>query len=225
MLDCSAPAVHRAAQEGLDWAALDSIWISHFHLDHVGGLAPFLFGTKYAPQTQERRKPLTIYGPAGLDKLFRAFDAADDYGLLKQPFPVEIREAAPGSSFDLLPGVRAETFATPHTDESLAVRVTDTAEGSSLVYTSDTGYADGLADFAAGVSLFLMECSFRAEKPVETHLVLREAMRLAARARPRRAMLSHLYPEWDGHDLAAEARELWEGETIEARDGLRLDIV
>ncbi|HLL77756.1 MAG TPA: ribonuclease Z [Pyrinomonadaceae bacterium] len=224
LLDCSAPAAHRAAQEGFDWAALDAVWISHFHLDHVGGLAPFLFGTKYAPQTQERKKPLTIYGPAGLGELLRAFDAADDYGLLKQPFPVETKDVSPGDSFDILPGVRAETFPTPHTDESLAVKITDTSDNSSLVYTSDTGYVAGLADFAANVSLFLMECSFRAEKPVETHLVLSEAMRLASRARPGRVMLSHLYPEWDGHDLETEARELWDGETIEARDGLRIAV-
>src|SRR5215207_2851629 len=61
LLDCSASAIHRMAQENLDWANLDAIWISHFHLDHVGGLAPFLFGTKYAPQTQERMKPLKIF--------------------------------------------------------------------------------------------------------------------------------------------------------------------
>src|SRR5919199_2601888 len=86
LLDCSAAAIHRMGQEGLDWASLDAIWISHFHLDHVGGLAPFLFGTKYAPQTQGRRKPLAIYGPRGLEKLFQAFDRANDYGLTKQPF-------------------------------------------------------------------------------------------------------------------------------------------
>ena len=49
-------------------------------------------------------------------------------------------------------------------------------------------------------------------------------MRLARRAAPGRVVLSHLYPEWDGLDLAAEAAKLWDGETIEARDGLRLEI-
>src|ERR671939_241401 len=83
LLDCSAAAIHRMAQEGLDWASLDAIWISHFHLDHVGGLAPFLFGTKYAPQTQARRKPMTVYGGYGLKKLFPPFDAANNYDLLK----------------------------------------------------------------------------------------------------------------------------------------------
>jgi ribonuclease BN (tRNA processing enzyme) len=69
-----------------------------------------------------------------------------------------------------------------------------------------------------------MECSFRADKPYEAHLNLAEAMRLAESARPGRVVLSHLYPEWDGFDVAAEARKLWGGETVEARDGLRLEI-
>lgn len=78
------------AQENCDWANLDAIWISHFHLDHCGGLAPFLFGTKYAAETQERTKPMRVYGPKGLTALISAFDAAYDYGLLNQPFPIEI---------------------------------------------------------------------------------------------------------------------------------------
>jgi len=225
LLDPSATAVHRAAEEGLDWAGLDAVWVSHFHLDHVGGLAPFLFSTKYAPQTRARRKPLHVYGPRGTRKLLEAFDGAGDYKLFEQPFPVEVRETAPRAEFEMLPGVRAATLSTPHTSESLALRLDDTAGGgASLAYTSDTGYADALADFARGVKLFLLECSFFRAKSVEIHLELSEAMRLARRAAPGRVVLSHLYPEWDGVDLAAEAAKLWDGETIEARDGLRLEV-
>ena len=223
LLDPSAAAIHRMAQEELDWAGLDAVWVSHFHLDHVGGLAPFLFGTKYAPQTQERRKPLTVYGGEGLRKLFRAFDEANNYDLLKQPFRVELREVAPGEIFEMLPGLRAETFQTPHTPESLALRLTD-AGGATLVYTSDTGYTDALADFARGVDLFVMECSFPRDKPVETHLDLKDAMRLASLAAPRRVLLTHLYLDWDGVDIAAEVRRLWPGATVGAIDGLRLQV-
>jgi ribonuclease BN (tRNA processing enzyme) len=49
-------------------------------------------------------------------------------------------------------------------------------------------------------------------------------MQLARLAQPKRLLLTHLYPEWDAYDLAAEARTLWEGETIAAVDGLRLEI-
>ncbi len=223
MLDISATALHRAAQEGFDWAGLDAVWVSHFHLDHVGGLAPFLFGTRHATQTQGRRKPLKVYGPRGTEKLLRAFDAAGAYKLFEQPFPLEVLEVSPREGFEVFEGLRAEAFSTPHTGESLAVRLTD-ADGATLVYTSDTGYAESLAEFARGAGLLLMECSFFRTKPIETHLVLEEAMRLARLAAPRRVLLAHLYPEWDGIDIAAEAAKLWDGDTVEARDGLRLEI-
>jgi ribonuclease BN (tRNA processing enzyme) len=223
LLDCSGPAVHRMAEEGCDWAALDAVWVSHFHLDHVGGLAPFLFGTKHAPHTVGRRKPFTVFGPRGTERLLRGFDGAGGYGLFEQPFPFEVREVAPGAEFELLPGLKGATLSTPHTGESLALRLTDAA-GTSLVYTSDTGFTETLAGFARAADLFLMECSFFRSKPVELHLVLSEAMGLARLSGARRVMLSHLYPEWDGVDLVAEARKLWDGETIEARDGLRLNV-
>ncbi|PYS81750.1 MAG: hypothetical protein DMF67_15430 [Acidobacteria bacterium] len=223
LLDISGPAIHRMAQEGCDWPNLDAVWVSHFHLDHFGGLAPFLFGTKYAPQTLGRRKPLTVFGPRGTEELLRRFDEAGDYELFKQPFPVEVREVSPRAEFEVFAGLHAQTFSTPHTSESLAVRLTD-ADGASLVYTSDTGYTEALAAFARDADLFLMECSFFRSKPVETHLELGDAMRLARLAEPGRVVLAHLYPEWDGVDITAEARKLWDGETIEARDGLRLKI-
>ena len=223
LLDAGASVGQRMAAEGLDWARLDAVWISHFHLDHVGGLAPFLFGTRHAAPMRERRKPLRIFGAHGLARLLRAFDEANHYRLMEQYFPVEVREVAPGERFDLLPGLRAETLSTPHTPESLALRLTD-RDGATLVYSSDTGYTETLSEFARGVGLFLLECSFPREKPIDTHLVLVEAMRLAQQSAPRRLLLAHLYPDWDGLDLAAEASKLWDGETIEARDGLRLEI-
>ncbi|HMS09670.1 MAG TPA: MBL fold metallo-hydrolase, partial [Pyrinomonadaceae bacterium] len=51
LLDCAPSAIHRMPADGCDWAGLDAIWISHFHLDHCGGLASLLFSLKYAPET------------------------------------------------------------------------------------------------------------------------------------------------------------------------------
>ena len=224
LLDCSADAPHRMAAEGLDWGNLDAVWISHLHLDHCGGLAPLLFGLKWAPETQARKKPLQIFTCPGVERLLRAIDEANDYKLFEQPFPIAMEEIdGPVRDFAMLSGLEAETFSTPHTRESLALKLTNT-RGKTVVYSSDTGYSEELAKFSRGADLLILECSFRRDKPTPKHLELAESMRLAKIAEPRTLLLTHLYPEWDGIDIEAEARQLWAGNTIAARDGLRLEI-
>ena len=225
LLDCSADAMHRMAQENLDWPNLDAIWISHLHLDHCGGLASLLFAMKHSPQTQSRRKPLRLFSCSGVERLLKAIDESNDYGLFKPPFPLEVREfAAPDQSgFTPFEGIRCQTFKTPHTRESLAMRLTN-SQNKTVAYSADTGVSEELAMFARGADLFVLECSFYENKPVQTHLNLAEAMRIAQMAGPRRLLLTHLYPEWDSIDLEAKALELWQGETIAAHDGLRIEI-
>jgi ribonuclease BN (tRNA processing enzyme) len=226
LLDCSADAPHRMAQEALDWPNLDAIWISHLHLDHCGGLAPLLFGMKHAPQTRSRKKPLQIFGCTGTKKLLAAIDDAHDYRLFELPFPLDLTEVSandPSSRFEIMSGVTATVVSTPHRPESLAVRIAD-EHGTTVVYSSDTGFSEEVAQFARHADLFVLECSFYRNKPMQTHLELVDAMRMSAIAEPRKLILTHLYPEWDGVDLEGEARKLWPGETIAAYDGLRIEI-
>jgi ribonuclease BN (tRNA processing enzyme) len=224
LLDCSASVIHRMAQENLDWAELDAIWISHFHLDHVGGLAPFLFALRYAPETQNRTKPLKIFGAVGLRRLLEDFNDARDYKLFKQPFPLEIIEIEALEKFEILAGVEAVAVKTPHTDESHALCLRGPGD-KTLVYTADTGMTMVLGDVARNVDLFVCECSFVKNKPVDKHLELAEAMHLARYARPKRMLLTHFYPEWDEIDFQSEVAALTPlCQVLEATDGLRLEL-
>lgn len=224
LLDCSASAIHRMAQENLDWANLDSIWISHFHLDHVGGIAPFLFGTKYAPETQDRKKPLKIFGPKGLKNLLENFDKANDYRLFEQAFPIEISEIEPLEKFRILEDAEAVAAKTLHTPESCAIHIRDSHD-KTLVYTADTGIEKSLGAFARHVDLLVMECSFVKNKPAEKHLELADAMFLARYSEAKKVVLTHLYPEWDEVDFEKEVKKFSPGnEVVEAKDGLRIEI-
>src|SRR5688572_26405011 len=158
LLDCSAHVPLRMAQEGLDWPNLDAIWISHFHLDHCGGLAPLLAGTKHAESMKNRTKPLMIYGPDGTKKLVDGFDAVNNYRLTEQPFPIEIIEVTENEKFEILPGVHAVTMSTPHTPESHAIHLRDT-DGKTFVYTSDTAFTELISTFANRVDLLVLECT------------------------------------------------------------------
>jgi ribonuclease BN (tRNA processing enzyme) len=224
LLDCSPTAAHRMAEEGLDWANLDAVWISHFHLDHAGGLAPFLFGMKWAPETRGRRKPLTIFGPAGTKNWFDAIDAAGDYRLTEQPFPVEFVEVEPLERFGVFDGLSAVTLDTPHKTESRAIHLRD-AFGNTFVFSSDTGFLKALGSFAMDVDNLLLECSFFKDKPVEGHLELSEAIYLARYSRAGKTVLTHFYPEWDDVDFEKEIELLDPAvEILRAFDGMRLSI-
>src|SRR6185503_15227896 len=223
LLDIGATVPFRLAQEKLDWGELDSVWISHFHLDHCLGLPAILFATRHAPETRERSKPLTIFGANGLIKLVEQFDQAANGKLLRQPFPVNIVEIEQLEPFELLPGVTAIALSTPHTDNSYAIRIED--DIGTLVYTSDTGFGKEVAAFAKNSDLLIIESSFVKDKKVQIHLELAEAMYLIRKSQPKRAMLTHLYAEWDEVEFKAEVGKFEPMcEVLEAIDGLRLTV-
>jgi len=223
LLDCSATGASRMAACSVDWPNLDAIWVSHFHMDHCGGLGPLLAGFKHAPQVKVRTKPLRVFGPAGLRELIDRLSDVSNYRLLEQSFPVEIIKIEELEKFNILPGVEAVAMKTLHTDESHAIHIRDWR--TTLVYSADTGFDKRISAFARNVDLLILECTFIKNKPVEKHLELAEAVYLIRQAKPKRAMLTHFYPEWDNVNFNEEiANQSPACEVIEAVDGLKLVI-
>ena len=223
LLDLSASAFHRMAEENLEWWDIDSIWISHFHLDHCAGIAPFLFATRGAPSTKDRTKPLKFFGAPGLRRLIEHFDNAGNNKLLKQHFPIEIIEIESHETFEIVDGVDAVAHSTPHTPDSHALHLRE--NDTTLVFSSDTGFDETLATLARRVDLFILESSFAKDKITDKHLELSEAIHLIRRAEPKRAMLTHFYAEWDTVDFEKEVERLKPGcEILQAFDGLKISV-
>ena len=222
LLDFSVFALGRIMTKGFEWANMDAIWISHFHLDHIGGLPAFLFGSRHAEEMKGRKKPLRIFGGTGLKALLKGYSGLNNYKLLDQPFPLEIIEVEPLEKFEIAPGLEAVALKTPHTEESLAIHLRE-RDGSTLVYTSDTGFTETLAAFARRVGLLVIEASFPHNNPTEDHLELAEAMYVIRKAEPKLAVLTHLYPYWDEIDFGCEVAKFSPmAEVVQAFDGLKL---
>jgi ribonuclease Z len=92
LFDCGE-GTQRQMQRSLGLVQLDEIYLTHFHADHVLGL-PGLLKTY---DLTDRERPLTIYGPPGLDHLFRILG-----GLVgRLGFDLELVEVEEGDRIDI----------------------------------------------------------------------------------------------------------------------------
>ena len=220
LMDCGAGTIHRLALFGLAWERVSHVVLTHFHMDHVGELPALLFALRHATQ---REAPLVVLGPAGTVQLLDRLAAAYGAGVSEPGFPLVLLDLTAGEPFPLAGDVSLEAHATPHCAESLAVAVS--APEGRLVYTGDTGESTELAVWAAGCELLLAECSLPEAMAIAGHLTPRRAGALAALARAKRLVLTHLYPPVETVDIGSAVAMEYAGPVSVARDGDRFEIV
>ncbi len=191
LLDCGPGATQSLARHGLPWSELTDLVITHFHADHVGALPALFFAFKHG-LARRRVEPLTVWGPAGTRRLFEGLAGALGEFLLDPGFPTRFVELAPDEEGELTGGARLRTHKTPHTDESLAVRIDGSA--ASVAYSGDTGPSDTLGRFFRGSDLLILECSLLDEEVGDNHLSPTRVARIAGEARPDALLLTHVYP-------------------------------
>ena len=138
------------------------------------------------PARDLRRRPLPLHAPpepsAELKRL-----------LYKDLF--DIKPLSPGEPLTLGP-FNFSFIETLHSLPCLAMRI-ETEDGL-FVYSGDTEYFDGLAEFAAGADLFLCEANLLEGEGggiPANHLTAAAAARLAAAAGVKRLLLTHFHPE------------------------------
>jgi ribonuclease BN (tRNA processing enzyme) len=218
LFDLGPGTLARLGSAGVSYRDLRRVFVSHLHPDHVLDLVTLLQASNSTPGWR-REQPLEIIGCRGLQafvgRIFELFDGAAPEG-----FPVAVRELATDRiQFD---GWVLQTALTKHTPNSIAFRIE--AEGQSLVYSGDAVECPALADLALDTDLFVCECSFpRGWKTCE-HMTADGAGRMAQAAKARRLVLSHLYPPAIAVDVAAQARDVYDGKVTTAVDGTRLDL-
>jgi ribonuclease Z len=91
---------------------VNAIVLTHFHADHVGGIAGVLFMIAHSGRTE----PLTIFGPKGTYQAVQALTVVVP-GL---PYQVSIVEMDDGDSFTLPDGLQIDALAVDHRVPCLA---------------------------------------------------------------------------------------------------------
>jgi ribonuclease BN (tRNA processing enzyme) len=221
MIDCGAGTLHALARYGLPWEMISHIFISHFHLDHVGELASLFFAFKYGMR-HSRSEPLTIIGPDGLDRVMKGLSDAFGAQLFEPDFDVQLRMLKPGQKEQLAAGYYLSVAKTPHTPESLAVRID--GQRGSICYTGDTGYSQLLPQFFKEADLLISECSFQKRREGIAHLSIKDAACMAELARVARLLVTHFYFDFDETELKHQLQKYFSGEVIIGSDGLSIEI-
>ena len=216
-LDCGT-GTFAALQEHIDPTDLDAIIISHEHVDHCVDVLPFSYARRYG---HPHLPAIPVYAPASVSDRLEAligrkgsavFEALDFHAVDRT---TELR----------LGDLQVSFFAANHPVPTVAVMLGD--ERGTLVYTADTGVADGMAVWSEGADLMLAEASYLGDpqdKPWPHHLTASEAGQLAASAKASRLVLTHLWPTNDPDLATREASAVFAGDVVAAIPGMIIEL-
>jgi len=211
LLDCGPGTLGRLAQIGVSAAEIRTLFLTHFHLDHVADLAPLLNARWMLSAAGPRE--MEIVGPNGTRGHLAWLASRMD------PWFADYRFAVHEARDGLLEvaGIRVASVATGHTAESICFRLED-ERGRSVFYSGDTPATDAIVPLARGADLAVIECSMPDEARSDGHLSPSLAGRIARLAGVRKLVLTHFYPEAAAVDVLAKVREVFSGPAVLAED-------
>jgi ribonuclease BN (tRNA processing enzyme) len=248
VVDCGLGVTKGLVDAGMPLKALDLVFITHLHSDHVLELGALL----HTAWTAGLSTPVKVFGPAGTEAYWRGFCQALDFDIeirIEDEGRPDIRELVAFDEFTEGPvmeegglAVSALRVDHPPVTECYALRFAH--GGRRIVFSADTAYFPPLADFAHGADILVHEAMLEAgvDRLVErtgngerlkthlmtAHTLAADAGRIAAAANVGRLVLHHLIPADDpefGENHWREAlRESWSGPLTIGRDGLSLTI-
>lgn len=188
LIDAGPSVVRRLLETGYEVDDIDVLVLTHFHVDHTADLSTFFFACNYG--RVPRTKPLIIIGGKGIAGFYRGLQAVYPW-IRPKTYDLEIKRLVNGSL--KLGGITVVTAPVNHNPESIAVRLEG---GRSVTFSGDTGRSPNLIRLADRTDVLVAECSFP-ERKVKGHLNLETLEKIVQKAKPKRVILTHLYPDWE----------------------------
>jgi ribonuclease BN (tRNA processing enzyme) len=212
LVDCGSGVVHTLARTDVGYEGVDTVLLTHHHLDHVSDLLVLLKARWLAGE-----ESLTVVGPPGTEALVT--DLLDVHDYLEGRVDLSLRDVEP-PSFEVA-GFDVEAIETVHSMTGYAYKFDD-----KLVFSGDTEALDSMGTFADGASVLVHDCSFPDEVDVDNHPTPTQLGESIEGVGVDELYLTHLYPHTDDkHDEMRESiAEFFDGEVAFARDGLEVRV-
>ncbi len=212
VLDAGPGTLRRLLEVGVTYLTLDRILLTHFHPDHSLDLVAMLFAMRM-PQPA-RTKPLTVYGPRGLTRLYRLLHAAWQGWIEPRSYP--LRRVEISRTVRRLSGYTVRTMPMRHSAAAVGYRIE--TRGIRIAYSGDTDTCAEIIELGRRADLLILECSTTDERKVAGHLTPTECGEIARAAGCRHLVLTHFYPVFQGYDIRKRVRASFGGRLTLARD-------
>jgi ribonuclease BN (tRNA processing enzyme) len=233
LIDCGSGALHGLARTETGYEGVDTVLLTHHHLDHVSDLLPLMKARWLAGE-----ESLTVAGPPGTPGLVRDLLGVHEY--MQDRLELDLRTVEPGDgggepgqgsdseAVAELAGFSVRAMETRHSMPCLAYRFAHPDEPDELAFSGDSEAFPALADFADGAALLVHDCSFPDGVEVSNHptpSVLGAAF-AEAEMEVGRVYLTHLYPHTEGRaeEMVESIGDHYDGAVRLARDGLTVDV-
>jgi ribonuclease BN (tRNA processing enzyme) len=214
LIDCGATALIGLSRLGIDPNGITTIFISHLHGDHFGGLVWWLV---HARHVGRRTAALTIAGPPGVEtRLAAAAEALFPGSMVGIPFPVRFVEMHPGAQG--VAGVGVTPFVVNHPSGAPSYALRFELAGKVLAFSGDTEWVDSLLGVGANADLYITEC-YQFDGAPRYHMSWTRIRPLLARMAPKRVLLTHM-----GEGMLARRAEVDYPGLVLAEDGLVLEV-
>jgi ribonuclease BN (tRNA processing enzyme) len=156
LLDCGPSILPALKRVGLSSNNFPTVFISHLHGDHMGGL-PFLLLDAIFPAG--RKQPLTLVGPPGLEARFRlACEVFYPRSLeMERKFELTFIELDKDVRH-VLDGIAVTAYEVNHYSGSPSYALRFEVDGKVFAFSGDAGWSDNVVKAGKDADLYLIEC-------------------------------------------------------------------